>query len=176
MPNGEQRQDSGTARAINPLAVDAELMTKYIFAEDAGGGPEAWSAVGNVALNRLKSGKFGNSLEGVIKKMSAAIQTKSPQWQKADKGELNDFERRVFEKIKQVAEGLVSGQLPDNTKGATHFENLNAFPRPYWAKGMDAVSRVGQHTYFKEKPQVGVGTTGARGEGVRQSGNGPGGL
>ncbi|KXH72796.1 MAG: hypothetical protein AM326_10950 [Candidatus Thorarchaeota archaeon SMTZ-45] len=143
-----------TADAINPLDVDSTLMAKMIFAEDAGGGPQAWIAVGNAALNRLKSGRYGKSLSQVIKGMSSAIQTKSPQWQKADNLEFNDFEQRVFNKIKDVTDGLVSGKIPDTIKGATHFENLNRFPLPYWAKDMDAVARVGRHTYFREKPRL----------------------
>lgn len=142
-----------TAEALNPLETESLLMAKYLFAENAGGGPEAWLADGSVALNRMKSGKYGKTLTQVIKGMSSAIQTKSPQWQKADKLEFNEFESRVFNKIKDVADGLVGGKIPDTVKGATHFENLNRYPMPYWAKEMDAVARQGQHTYFKAKPQ-----------------------
>ena len=153
MPNQEQgkAKQPFVADAMDPLGADADYMAKMIFAEDAAGGPEAWAAVGHVALNRLKTGKFGKSLKGVVTNMSSAIKTKSPQWLKASKGEFNDYEQRVFNKIRQVAEGLVGGQIPDSVGGATHFENLRRFPLPYWAKDMDAVSRVGDHTYFKEK-------------------------
>ncbi len=149
----ENEKNAFTAEALNPLDVDSTQLAKMIFAEDAQGGPEAWIAIANVAFNRLKSGKYGDTLDKVIKSMSSAIQTKSPQWQKADKAEFNDFESRVFNKIKDVADGAVSGKIPDTVKGATHFENLNRFPMPYWAKEMDAVARVGQQTYFKQKEQ-----------------------
>ena len=36
------------------------------------------------------------------------------------------------------------------TKGATHFENVEAFGTPYWAKGMTRVGKIGRHTFFKE--------------------------
>ena len=147
----QNEKNAFTAEAINPAASDALYLQKYFYAEDAGGGPESWLAMGNAATNRLKSGKYGKTLQQVIKGMSSAIQTKSPQWQKADKLEFNDFEFRAFNKMKPIAEGIVGGQAPDTIKGATHFENLNKFPMPYWAKEMDAVSRVGQHTYFKER-------------------------
>lgn len=139
------------ADAMDPLAADAALLQKMIFAEDAAGGPEAWAAVGSTALNRLRTGKFGKTLKAVIKGMSAAISTNSPQWQKADKGDFNFVERRVYDKIGQIADGLVGGQIKDTVNGATHFENLRRYPMPYWAKDMDAVSRVGRHTYFKAK-------------------------
>ena len=172
--SGEQKE-SFVAEAMDPLGADSEYLTKMIFAENAPGGPEAWVNIGNAALNRLRSGKFGKSLKSVINGMSAAISTKSPQWQKALKGEFNDYERRVYNKIKQVADGLVGGKIPDTVKGATHFENLNAYPMPYWAKGMDAVARDRsgpkqfQQTYFKLKAQPSkVGEVSANGDGQRR--------
>ncbi len=152
MANGEGKaKEPFIAQAMDPLGADSNYLAQMIFAEDAAGGPEAWAAVGNVALNRLKTGRFGNSLKSVISGMSAAIKTKSPQWQKASKAEFNDMEQRVFNKITQVTDALVGGQVKDSVNGATHFEHLRRYPLSYWAKDMDAVGRVGEHTYFKEK-------------------------
>ncbi len=151
MANGGKEKQPFIAEAMDPLGADANLLAKMIFAENAPGGPEAWAGIGNVALNRLKSGRFGKTWKAGINGMSSAIKTKSPQWEKASKAEFNDFEQRVFNKIAQVADGLVGGQVPDVTNGATHFENLTKYPMPYWAKDMDAVKRIGTDTYFKEK-------------------------
>lgn len=152
MPNGEKKEKQPfVAEAMDPLGADSNLLAKMIFAENAPGGPEAWAGIGNVALNRLRSGKFGKSLKAVINGMSSAIKTKSPQWEKASKAEFNDMEQRVFNKIAQVTDALVGGQVQDTTGGATHFENLNRYPLPYWAKDMDAVKRIGTDTYFREK-------------------------
>jgi spore germination cell wall hydrolase CwlJ-like protein len=150
----EQEKKTFTAEALNPLDVDALFLAKVIFAEDAVGGPRAWMGVGSVGMNRFKSGKYGKTLQQVLKGMSSAVRNKSVQWQKADKLQFNDYEQRVFNKIKDVSDGIVSGKIPDTVKGATHFENLKRFPMPYWAKEMDAVAKEGQHTYFKEKPQL----------------------
>ncbi len=154
--NGNQQSEKNafTAEAIDPLEAEALYLAKMLFAENAGGGPEAWIADGSAAMNRLRSGKYGKNLTQVIKGLSAAVQTKSPQWQKADKLEFNDFESRVFNKIKDVADGLVGGKIPDTVKGATHFENLNRYPMPWWTKDMQAVARTGAHTYFKGKPST----------------------
>lgn len=154
--NGDKEKNAFTAEAIAPLEADATYLAKMIFAENAVGGPRAWMNVGNVAMNRLKSGKYGKTLSQVIKGMSAAIQTKSRQWQKADRMEFTDYESKVFNKIKDVADGIVSGKVPDTVRGATHFENLNRYPMPYWAKDMEAVARDGgdprwSQTYFRPK-------------------------
>lgn len=144
------------AEAMDPLGSDSNLLAKMIFAENAPGGPEAWAGIGNVALNRLKSGRFGKTLKSVIMGMSSAVKTKSKQWEKANKAEFNEYEQRIFNKIAEMTDGLVGGKVPDNVKGATHFENLNKYPMPYWAKDMDAVARDRgdprwSQTYFREK-------------------------
>ncbi len=156
MVNENPEKNTFTAEAINPLESDSLLMAKYLFAENAPGGPQAWMNMGSAAMNRVKAGKYGKNLSSVIKGMSSAIQTKSKQWQKADKMEFTDYESRIFNKIKDVADGIVGGKVPDTVKGATHFENLNRYPMPYWAKEMDAVARDGgdpkwSQTFFKAK-------------------------
>lgn len=164
MPNGEGKKEKQpfVAEAMDPLGADSNLLAKMIFAENAPGGPEAWANIGNVALNRLRSGKFGKTLKAVINGMSSAIKTKSPQWEKASKAEFNETEQRVFNKITEVTDALVGGKVDDTVNGAMHFENLNQYPVPYWAKDMDAVARDRgdprwSQTYFKEKVRNGDG-------------------
>jgi len=35
------------------------------------------------------------------------------------------------------------------SKNATHWENVNAFGRPYWAKNMTIAATYGDHTFFR---------------------------
>lgn len=35
--------------------------------------------------------------------------------------------------------------------GATHWENVKAFGKPYWASSMVETATIGSHTFFKEK-------------------------
>ena len=157
MSNGEQptngQDKSYVAEAINPVEADAELLAKVFFAEDAMGGPEAWMGIGNVAINRLRDGRYGKDLKTVLNKMSAAIRTKSPQWQKVDKGELNPFENMAFKRMKQTALQVLSEQNKDNTGGATLFENIErfGFPKTWDRSKVEPTRRIGRHTYFKEK-------------------------
>ena len=37
----------------------------------------------------------------------------------------------------------------DTTGGATHFENIEVFGVPYWAKKMRVTSKIGRHTFYK---------------------------
>jgi spore germination cell wall hydrolase CwlJ-like protein len=33
---------------------------------------------------------------------------------------------------------------------ATHFENIEKFGTPYWAKNMKKIGKIGKHTYYEE--------------------------
>jgi len=39
----------------------------------------------------------------------------------------------------------------DVTNGATHYENVEKYGLPYWAKNMGVVARIGCHTFFKKR-------------------------
>lgn len=39
----------------------------------------------------------------------------------------------------------------DPTFGATHWENVKKFGRPYWMKGMEITVNIGSHVYMKRK-------------------------
>ena len=148
-------QQSFTARALNQQELDIEDLARGVYAEDAMGGPQAWAAVAHTMNNRRKSGKYGETWNEVLSKSLSSVRKNSKQYKLTanDGKDMNQYERNVFDKIKRTVAGVINGQIPDNTGGATHFENLEKYGVPYWAKEMDAVGRVGEHTYFREKPQ-----------------------
>ena len=148
-----ETERSYIADAINPVEADADYLAKVIFAEDAAGGPSAWKGVGNVALNRLRSGRYGKDLRTVLNKMSSAVQTKSPQWKKVNSGKLNPIEQFALDRIRDTARGVLSEGNMDNTKGAVLFENIDriGFPKTWDKSKVQAVTKIGRHTYFKEK-------------------------
>lgn len=39
----------------------------------------------------------------------------------------------------------------DVTQGATHYENIERYGLPYWAKSMVITVKIGKHTFFKER-------------------------
>ena len=40
------------------------------------------------------------------------------------------------------------------TKGATHFENIEAFGWPKWSRGMVVTAKIGHHTFMKKKQKT----------------------
>jgi len=129
-------------------------LTRGVFAEDAQGGPEGWQGVANTMKNRLKSGKYGNTYKDVINKSLSSVRKKSNQYKlSGNQDKMNQYELNVFNRIKQEVGRVVRDEVPDNTGGATHFENIQQYGVPYWAPEMDVIGQIGSHTYFKEKNQ-----------------------
>lgn len=150
---GQAEEKSYVAEAINPMETDIELVSQMAFAEDAQGGPGAWRGIANVALNRVKDGRYGKNLKEVVNKMSSAIRTKSPQWLKASKGEFNDYEWQVYQRIKQEVAAAMAEGSQDNTGGAVLFENIDrfGFPKSWDKSKVQAVAKIGNQTYFRER-------------------------
>ncbi len=59
--------------------------------------------------------------------------------------------RRAISQARKIEERVFEFYGPDTTKGATHFENIEAFGVPYWAKSMTITTKIGRHTFYKRK-------------------------
>lgn len=128
---------------------DKDALTRMLVTEAIGEGPQGMAAAGHVALNRLKSGKFGGTLRDVIfaprqfSGMAHAGQVRPEDYQVAS----------------QIAEGVLAGQIPDPTGGATHFLNPELTIQqqghlPAWATTMGQGQRIGRHVFLGGNPQV----------------------
>ena len=54
------------------------------------------------------------------------------------------------EAAEKIVADLRTGSV-DITNGATHFENVEAFGVPTWAKGAPVVAKIGRHTFWRIK-------------------------
>lgn len=106
---------------------------QVLMAEDVAGGYKGMYAVACVIRNR------GGDLHGFCgaKRKDLSVFC-SRQGGKAMR-EARQIERRVFEQ-----------DGPDITLGATHFEAVEKYGMPYWAKGMKVTVKIGEHTFFKK--------------------------
>ena len=59
--------------------------------------------------------------------------------------------KRYIEMAKRIETIVFKNNGRDITNGATHFENIQKFGIPYWAKKMDRVAVIGSHTFYKER-------------------------
>lgn len=58
---------------------------------------------------------------------------------------------RIIREARRAVEESLNGS--NTVFGATHFENVEAFGVPSWARNMRVVKRVGRHSFFAEKRQ-----------------------
>lgn len=119
-----------------------------VFGEAGGGSPEEIRAVASVFLNRAEREGYERALRG-----SAAYTTESPQYRKAFLGDLNAYEKLIYERNRRIVDDLVEN--PDTLLPFTHFENVEAFGEPSWAPSMESFEDIGrQRFYVERKPRV----------------------
>ena len=117
-----------------------------IFAEVGGGPPEEVHAVTSVFMNRVYKEGYERALKG-----SSAYNKQSKEYLKAQKEAFNPFEKIVYERNKSIIDGLIA--KPDTRLPYTHFENVNAYGIPYWAKKAVKAKDIGRQRFYllKEK-------------------------
>lgn len=107
-----------------------------LIVEACGEGYDGMYAVACVVKNRLNVG-LNHGLCGLKKRG------------------LDEFVRKQGAKIERVAKDIVRKVFEQNgediTKGATHYENIEAFGTPYWAKSMVKTIKIKHHTFFAAK-------------------------
>ena len=111
--------------------VDATRLANTIYAEARGEAAEGQIAVAWVVRNRVDSPVtwWGTDYQSVLDKPyqfnSQAITTPA---------------------LCQIAEGVISGDIPDNTNGATHFHNRTV--SPHWPR-LQMVAEIGRHLFYR---------------------------
>ena len=114
---------------------DLELLARLINGEARGESFEGQVAVGAVILNRVKAGKFPNTVAGNV--------YKSGEFESVANGQL--WQPLTDSAIK-AARAALSGWDP--TGGALYFYNPAKVDNPYnWVWSRPVISRIGQHVF-----------------------------
>lgn len=116
------------AQASEP---DWHLVEQTLVAEAANQGYEGMLAVGCVMRNRGWN----------MRPFAASRRPDLAGW-------VDKQPKRVREQARAILSQLRAGSA-DVTNGATHYENVEAFGLPYWAKGKQPVAKVGDHTFWR---------------------------
>ena len=149
---------TSAAASAAPMSSDArDLAIRTIYGE-AGGEPATGQAgVAAVLKNRLAGGQYGGDMQSVI-----LAPKQFSLWNKGDPA--GDNARKLsadspsYQKIGQIYDGVMSGQIPDPTGGATHYYNPNV-ASPGWGPKLAQQNdvRIGNHRF------VGTGPAGPNG-------------
>lgn len=127
-------------------AVDAEIdcLAQMTYHESRGEPYNGKVAVAQVALNRVRSGNFPDSICRVVKQKIRGLCQFSWVCKKPTLVRSSD----EFVRGKQVATAVYYGLVEDVTKGATHFHNHSV--RPSWARKFKLTARIGNHSFYRE--------------------------
>lgn len=102
-------------------------------------------AVGLVTLNRVKSGKFKNTLCGVIS------QKQQFSWYNDSRSNNPPMKSANWQKSLTIAKRLVNdsvdNRVNDFTKGSMYFHAI--YVRPAWRKRMRIVIQIDQHKFYR---------------------------
>lgn len=138
---------------IDPQGRDRAIRT--IMGEvDPGDGDPGRAAVAAVILNRLRSGRFGDSVSDVVLQRNAF-----EPWS-SRRRELEGYSPNssTYKQAGRVFDAIANGEIDDPTGGATHFYSpagqraLGRQP-PDWGRGQPMV-RIGGHDFYAPEGRV----------------------
>jgi spore germination cell wall hydrolase CwlJ-like protein len=132
----------------NYTAEDRDYLIRTIAFEAPDESDEGKAAVGHVILNRAKSGRWGDSIKDVV---THPWQFEPWMTRRKEMEKLSPDDPR-YQNAAQIADAVLSGQMPDPTAGATHFLNPTVVRQrrggslPSWARGEG--QPIGRHTFY----------------------------
>jgi N-acetylmuramoyl-L-alanine amidase len=118
-----------------PSANDTELMAKMVYAESRGEPFEGQVAVASVILNRVKDGRFPNTVSGVIYQPGAFTPVQNGQLYQAPNA-------TAYKAVDNALKGW------DASGGAIYFFNPNTATSS-WIWSRQIVKKIGKHYFAK---------------------------
>ena len=134
----------GTSRVTS--LTDVQLLAATLMAEAGNQGVAGEQAVGNVILNRIKTGRGpGSTISTVI-----LAQSQFSCWNGVDPTTYfnNNANTPAMQQALSVAKQLINGQVSDNTNGATSYYNP-AIASPSWGNSGTVTAYIGAHKFLK---------------------------
>jgi spore germination cell wall hydrolase CwlJ-like protein len=126
-----------------------ECLARNVYWEAAAEPFEGKVAVAQVTMNRLESGKFGNSICQVVFQRTKVYETVICQfsWTCTGKSRVPPRNQRLFKESEDVARKVYfeNYRLPNMTK-AMYFHNTTV--RPGWNKVK--ITQIGQHIFYRD--------------------------
>ncbi|UWR04329.1 cell wall hydrolase [Ruegeria conchae] len=121
-------------------------LAEALYFEARGESVRGQFAVAEVIMNRVESGRFPDSLCGVIKQGTG----KKYQCQftyTCDGHKEVIHEKRAYERVAKVARAAIDGVAEEMTAGATHYHTKAV--RPSWSRVYKETARIGVHIFYK---------------------------
>lgn len=128
-------------------------MIRTIIGEAGNQGPQGEAAVASVILNRVASGKYGDTPSQVV---LAPNQFEPWSTRKSQLLAINP-NSAAYRNTGDIVDMVNSGDIPDQSQGATHFYAPKAQAAlgrkpPSWA--INPITQIGGHVFFAPEGKV----------------------
>ena len=129
--------------------IDLECLARNVYYEARGEPTQGQYAVAEVTMNRLASGRFPDSVCGVVheKRWDAIRGRYVGAFAWTEFYALPEPAGAAWDEARKVAEDVYFGRAPAQLDGATHFHAT--YVRPSWARERKRVARIGGHVFYR---------------------------
>ena len=125
---------------------DFKCLAEALYFEARGESVRGQFAVAEVILNRVDSGRFPDSLCGVIKQGTG--KKYQCQFTYTCDGQKEVIrEKKAYERVAKVARAAIDGVTKELTEGATHYHTTAV--RPSWSRVYKETARIGVHIFYR---------------------------
>jgi spore germination cell wall hydrolase CwlJ-like protein len=127
-------------------------LAEALYFEARGETIEGQFAVAEVILNRVESGKFPDTICGVVNQGSGNGRYRCQFTYTCD-GKLEIIsEKKAWESVGKVAMLAIEGDVPDLTHGATFYHTT--YVSPSWSRKFARTITIGEHHFYREPERL----------------------
>lgn len=129
-------------------AKEINCLAQNIYFEARGSNLADKVAVADVVMNRTEDRRYPTTVCGVVSQGVIVGKTDCQFSWKCDNKSNMPAESDSWEEAKSIAYNMyVHGEYRGVTEGATHYHAT--YVKPYWAKSLQLVGRIGAHVYYR---------------------------
>ena len=125
-----------------------DVAIRTVWMEARGEGQDGMRAVAHVLVNRLKDGRWGNTLAQVCQASAqfSCWSTRDPNLHACN---LQPEDLPLFVQIGEWLDAALAGEEPDPTYGATHYYATSMINPPYWTATAKLTVVINHHRFYK---------------------------
>jgi spore germination cell wall hydrolase CwlJ-like protein len=123
-----------------------ECLAEALYFEARGESIRGQFAVAEVILNRVESGRFPDTVCGVVNQGTGRKYACQFTYT-CDGMPEAVHEKRAWERVGKVARAALDGLKADLTEGATHYHTTAV--NPDWANVYERTARIGDHLFYR---------------------------
>lgn len=123
-----------------------KCLSEALYFEARGETVKGQFAVAEVIMNRAESGRFPETLCGVIHQ-GTGRKYQCQFTYTCDGHKEVIAEKRAYERVSKVARAVIDGVAGDLTNGATHYHTVAV--KPSWARVYTKTASIGVHLFYR---------------------------